>query len=342
MTTKVRLLALSIAGAVTLAGSSAAMADDIIVGLITKSYASPFFVKMKEGAATKATELGVELRDYAGKDFNDNESQVAAIESLIAAGAKGFAIVAVDSRAIVPSIKKARDAGLFVIALDTPLDPIEAADATFATDNFKAGELIGAWALKTLGDQAKDAKIAMLDLTISPVTVDYLRDHGFLKGFGIPYTDITKNGSEDDPRVCGHEVTGGNEEGGRPAMENLLQKCPDINLVYTMDEAVAAGAYKALQSAGKDEGVLIVSIDGGCTGVKDIKEGRLHATSQQYPLLMAAKGVDAIVEFAKTGKKPENTPGLDFFDTGVALVTDQPVEGLPSIDSDEGLRLCWG
>jgi fructose transport system substrate-binding protein len=109
-----------------------------------------------------------------------------------------------------------------------------------------------------------------------------------------------------------------------------------------MDEAVAAGAYKALQSAGKEDGVLIVSIDGGCTGVKDIKEGRLHATSQQYPLLMAAKGVEAIVEFAKTGKKPENTPGLDFFDTGVALVTDQPVEGLPSIDSDEGLRLCWG
>jgi fructose transport system substrate-binding protein len=342
MTTKVRLLALSIVGAAALAGSGAAMADDIIVGLITKSYASPFFVKMKEGAAAKADELGVELRDYAGKDFNDNESQVTAIENLIAAGAKGFAIVAVDSRAIVPSIKKARDAGLFVIALDTPLDPIEAADATFATDNFKAGELIGAWALKTLGDKASDAKIAMLDLTISPVTVDYLRDHGFLKGFGIPYTDITKNGSEDDPRVCGHEVTGGNEEGGRPAMENLLQKCPDINLVYTMDEAVAAGAYKALQSAGKEEGVLIVSIDGGCTGVKDIKDGRLHATSQQYPLLMASKGVEAIVEFAKTGKRPENTPGLEFVDTGVALVTDQPAEGLPSIDSDEGLRLCWG
>jgi fructose transport system substrate-binding protein len=345
MITKARLLALSIVGvlvALAFAGSGTVMAAEIIVGLITKSYASPFFVKMKEGAAAKAAELGVELRDYAGKDFNDNESQVAAIESLIAGGAKGFAIVAVDSRAIVPSIKKARDAGLFVIALDTPLDPIDAADATFATDNFKAGELIGGWALKTLGDKAKDAKIAMLDLTASPVTVDYLRDHGFLKGFGISYTDVTRNGSEDDPRICGHDVTAGNEEGGRPAMENLLQKCPDINLVYTMDEAVAEGAYKAFESVGKTEGVLIVSIDGGCTGIRDIKQGRLHATSQQYPLLMASKGVEAIVEHAKTGKKPANTPGLDFLDTGVALVTDKPVEGLPSIGTDEGLRLCWG
>jgi fructose transport system substrate-binding protein len=116
--TKVRLLALSISSIAAFSGSGVAMADDIIVGLITKSYASPFFVKMKEGAAAKAEELGVELRDYAGKDFNDNESQVAAIESLISGGAKGFAIVAVDSRAIVPSIRKAREAGLFVIALD--------------------------------------------------------------------------------------------------------------------------------------------------------------------------------------------------------------------------------
>ena len=68
-----------------------------------------------------------------------------------------------DTKAIVPTIKKARDAGLLVIVLDTPLDPIDAADATFATDNFKAGELIGQWAKGTLGDKAADAKIAFLD-----------------------------------------------------------------------------------------------------------------------------------------------------------------------------------
>ena len=48
----------------------------------------------------------------------------------------------------MPTIQKARDAGILVIALDTPLDPIDAADATFATDNFKAGELIGQWAAR--------------------------------------------------------------------------------------------------------------------------------------------------------------------------------------------------
>ena len=92
----------------------------------------------------------------------------------------------------MPTIKKARDAGLLVIALDTPLDPIDAADATFATDNLKAGELIGQWAAGTLGDKAKDAKIAFLDLATNQPTVDFLRDQGFMKGFGIDVKDPNK------------------------------------------------------------------------------------------------------------------------------------------------------
>ena len=139
-----------------MAGVSAYAADT--VGLITKTETNPFFVKMREGAEAKAKELGVTLITAAGKFDGDNDGQVAAIENLISAGAKGFAIVPSDSKAIVPTIKKARDAGLMVIVLDTPLDPMDAADATFATDNRKAGELIGAWAKGTLGDKAKDAE----------------------------------------------------------------------------------------------------------------------------------------------------------------------------------------
>ena len=78
-------------------------------------------------------------------------------------------ITASDTAAIVPALKKARDKGILVIVLDTPLQPIDAADATFATDNFKAGELIGQWAKATMGDKAKDAKIALLDLSEEPV-----------------------------------------------------------------------------------------------------------------------------------------------------------------------------
>ena len=310
--------------------------------LITKTHTNPFFVKMKEGAEAKAAELGITLKSYAGKIDGDHESQVSAIEACIADGAKGILITASDTKAIVDSVQAARDAGLLVIALDTPLDPIDAADATFATDNFLAGELIGKWAAATLGAEAANAKIALLDLAISQPSVDVLRDQGFLQGFGIDLGDPSKWGDETDPRIVGHDVTSGNEEGGLKAMESLLAKDPDINVVYTINEPAAAGASEALKAVGREGQVLIVSVDGGCPGVANVKDGVIGATSQQYPLAMAALGIEAIAAFAADGTKPAPTEGKDFFDTGVTLITDKPVEGVESIDSAKGLELCWG
>lgn len=310
--------------------------------LITKTDTNPFFVKMREGAEAKAAELGITLNSFAGQVDGDNEAQVAAIETCIANGASGILITASDTAAIVPSVEAARAAGILVIALDTPLSPIDAADATFATDNFLAGELIGKWAAGALGDGAATAKIAMLDLAISQPTVDVLRDQGFLTGFGIDVVDPAVWGDETDERIICNEVTSGNEEGGRTAMETCLAADPDINVVYTINEPAAAGAYEALVAIGRQDAVTIVSVDGGCPGVADVADGVIGATSQQYPLLMASLGIEAIAKFAEDGTLPENTPGKDFFDTGVALVTDTPVDGVESISVAEGKDLCWG
>lgn len=331
-------------GAATAALMSAmpAAAQDVSACLITKTDTNPFFVKMKEGAEAKAAELGVTLKSYAGRIDGDHESQVAAIEACIADGAKGILITASDTKAIVDSVKAARDAGILVIALDTPLDPIDAADATFATDNFQAGLLIGQWAAATLGDAAATAKIAMLDLAISQPSVDVLRNQGFLTGMGIDTVDINVIGDETDPRLVGNEVTAGNEEGGLTAMEALLAKDPEINVVYAINEPAAAGGFQALSAVGRAQDVLIVAVDGGCPGVQNVKDGVIGATSQQYPLLMASLGIEAIAKFAADGTKPAPTEGKGFFDTGVALITDRPAAGVESIDTTKGAELCWG
>jgi fructose transport system substrate-binding protein len=323
-------------------GSGGGGGEKITVGLITKTDTNPFFVKMKEGAEKSASEVGAELQSFAGKKDGDNESQVAAVESLISAGAKGLMITPSDSKAIVPSLDKARQAGLLVIALDTQTEPPDAADATFATDNFAAGEAIGKWAKGKFDKEGKEAKIAMLDLNPDGVSVDVQRDQGFLKGFGLDVGDETKIGDEKLPEVVGHDVTDGAEEGGRTAMENLLQKDDGINLVYTINEPAAAGAYEAIKAAGKEKDITIVSVDGGCPGVENVKEGVIGATSQQYPLKMAEMGVEAIVEYAESEKKPEPTSGKDFVDTGVTLITDEPVDGVESKDTAFGLENCWG
>ena len=319
----------------TVADAGGEAGDDVIVGLITKNETNPFFIKMREGAQAKAEELGVELRAFAGTGDEDNASQVSAIEDLIAAGAAGFMITPADTIAIVPTVERAREEGLVVIALDTPLDPIDAADATFATDNFRAGELIGQWAAATIDDPA-NAKIALLNINENQPTVGVLRNQGFLTGFGIDIGDPSQWGDETDSRIVGQDITGGNEEGGRSAMERLIAIDPGINVVYTLNEPAAAGAKLALDAAGIE--ALIVSVDGSCTGVSDVADGNIGSTSMQFPLLMASLGVEALA----TGEIPPNSPGIDFFNTGVELITDAPVDGVDSQTSEWGLDNCWG
>jgi len=327
-------------------GATGGGGDKIGVALITKDSSNPFFVAMQKGAKEEASKAGIDLTVASGKQEGDDQGQITAIENSIAKGDKGILITPM-STGVNSAMKKARDAGLFVIALDTPPDPANTVDITFATDNFKAGTLIGQWAEKQLA--GKPATIALLDLFNDKiVSVDYNRDQGFLTGMGIDTKDKKKNGDEDKTGkyksgtytiVC-NEAGNGAEDGGRSAMERCLTKNPDINVVYTINEPTAVGASAALKAQGKD--AMIVSVDGGCAGVKSVKSGVIGATAQQYPLKMAQLGMEAIKKIATGGEKPKTSGGLDFFDTGVALVTDKKAEGVDSISSDDGSKICWG
>jgi len=323
------------AAALAVAAAAAAAADQPIIGLITKTETNPFFVKMKEGATAEAKAKGAKLLSAAGKADGDNAGQVTAIENMITAGAKTILITASDSKAIVPSIQKARAAGVMVIALDSPVDPRDATDALFATDNYKAGVLIGQYAKAAMGGKAP--KIVTLDLFPGPA-VGAQRHNGFMKGFGLagaPDANSNENGKA--PEIVCSADSFGDQAKGQTAMENCLQKNPDVNLIYTINEPAAAGAYTALQHAGKEKGVIIVSVDGGCAGVRNVQAGHIAATSQQYPLKMASLGVDAGVDYIKNGKKVSG-----YTDTGVTLIANKAMAGVESVDAAAGLKMCWG
>jgi fructose transport system substrate-binding protein len=317
--------------AVAFAGTALAQKDQIVVGLITKTETNPFFVKMKEGAQAEAKKMGVKLMTAAGKQDGDTASQIAAIENMTSAGAKTILLTS-SGDAVVPAIKKAQAKGVQVIALDSP---VEGADALFATDNYKAGVLIGEYAKAALG--GKPAKIVTLDL-FPGHPVGAQRHNGFLKGMGLTASDAKSNelGGKAAGVVCMADSFGDTAK-GQTGMENCLQKNPDVNLVYTINEPAAVGAYNALKKAGKEKGVTIVSVDGGCQGIKDTAKGIIAATSQQYPLKMASMGVAAGVEYAKTGKKQSG-----YVDTGVTLISAKAIKGVDSVDTKKGLDMCWG
>jgi fructose transport system substrate-binding protein len=355
--------ALSVAGAVALAAcgssssgssnssgasaSSGSSGSKVAVALILKNFTNPYFVTMKQDAQAEATKQGVNLTVTAGQKDGDTTTQIASIENAISAGDKGI-LITPNGPSVTPAIQKAKAAGIEVIALDTVPTPPSTVNLTFATDNTQAGKLIGKWTATQL--HGKPAVIAMLDLFNNQVvSVDLNRDHGFLQGMGIDPGNLAANGGEKPTghysggtyTIACHEPTQGAIDGGRTAMETCLSKNPNINVVYSINEPAGIGANNALQAAGK-KGVLIVSIDGGCTGVNEVKKGVIGATSQQYPGKMASLGIDAIKTLATTKVAPSASAGLDFHNTGVTLVTDKPAPGLSSVSSTKGATTCWG
>lgn len=308
-----------------LTACSSSDSDSVKVGLITKTDSNPYFVKLREAAQAQADSSGAELVALAGAFDGDNEGQVAAIENLVGQGVKGILITPNSSTGVLDAIEKARDAGVVVIALDTATDPEDAVDATFATDNKAAGVSQGEWVKGTLGTTAP--QVIMLDGTAGG-TVDTFRHDGFLEGMGL---------TDSSPEIVGQENTNGDQTKAQTAMENLLQRAPGVNALYTINEPAAAGAYQAIQSAGRADQITIGSIDGSCTGIANVKSGVIGATVLQFPAKMAEQGVDAVVKFAEDGTKPSG-----FNDTGSQLVTDQPVDGIDSQDTAWGEENCWG
>lgn len=319
-------------------GYAAAATTPVTVGLITKTDANPYFEKMKAGAQLGATVHNIRLLTASGKSDGDVASQITAIQSMVAAGATTLLITPSDAKAVVPAIEEARAKGVQVIALDSPTDPASAVDALFGTDNYQAGEAIGKYARAVMPVRfpGQSLKIAMLDLSPGNL-VGARRHNGFMNGLGLKAADSESYMLSGSPEVVCSGSTGGAKQQGHDVMATCLKDHPDINLVYTINEPAAAGAYEALREAGKERAVLLVSIDGGCEAIKSIGRGEIAATAQQYPLTMAAMGVDAAVAYAKHGKKASG-----FVNTGSLLIAARPVQGVPGGTVTDGMNACFG
>ena len=343
-------LALSACSSSKSAASTGSGSGKVGVSLVLKTLTNPYFVSMQKDAEAAAAKDNVKLTVSAGKQDGDTQTQISAIDDAISRGDKGI-LITTNGNAVNSALNRARQAGLFVIALDTATDPANVADITYATDNEQAGKLIGQAASAQLA--GKKAVIAMLDLFNNQVvTVDTSRDHGFLEGMGIAPNSTTENGKEAKSGnytggqggqyvvVC-HQPTQGAVDGGRTAMENCLSANPAINVVYTINEPAGEGAYAALKAAGKSN-VPIYTIDGSCSGIKNVTSGEFAADAVQYPGKMASLGVDSIAQLARGGSKPSVTNGKAFFDTGTALVTAQPITGLTTVTPADAASSCWG
>ncbi|WNI14245.1 substrate-binding domain-containing protein [Actinacidiphila sp. ITFR-21] len=306
-------------------GSGGGSGGSATLGIVELNLSNPFFSTLEKGTEAAAKAKGWKVMKAEARTPGDSATQVTAIENMIANKVKAIVVTPANATALNGVLKQARDKGILVLTVNAALDPTDAADATYATDNVAAGRLIGRWAKAS---SPADPHVALLDFDLSDQpSAD--RHKGFLDGYGITLTS---------PLVAGSALTQGTEDTGQSQMENLLSAHSDINVVYTINEPTAHGAYTAIKNKGLAAKTVLVSVDGACSGVEDVKNGVIGATAMQFPDKMGSMAVAAAAAYVKDGTKPK--PGV--IDSGTVLITDHPVPGVASQTSAWGLSHCWG
>ena len=263
-----------------------------------KSLANEFFKTMADGAEAyhkeHAGDFGLIVNGI--KNETDLAQQVSLVEQMVARGVKAIVIAPADSKALVPALKRAQDAGIVVVNIDNKLDDAVLAEAGakipfVGPDNHEGAKLVGDALARSL---EKGAKVAILE--------------------GVPTAfnaQQRRAGFEDAMKAAGAEVVAVQSaqwemEKANTVTAGLLREHPDLTAVLASNDSMALGAVSAIKAAGKEGAVKVVGFDNISAVQALIREGRVLATADQHGDQLAVFGIQAALEILKGSAAPED------------------------------------
>lgn len=293
-----------------LAASHATAAEKPKVALVMKSLANEFFLTMEDGAKTyqKDHSVDFDLISNGIKDETDTSSQIRIVEQMIVSKVDALVIAPADSKALVPVLKKASDAGIKVVNIDNRLDPevlkSKSLDIPFVgPDNRKGARLVGEYLAKQLkqGDQ-----VGIIE-GVSTTTNAQQRTAGFkdaMEAAGMRIVGVQSGNWEIDK--------------GNAVAAAMLNEYPDLKALLAGNDSMALGAVSAVRAAGKKGQVQIVGYDNIKAIHPMLKDGRVLATADQFAAKQAVFGIEAALKLVK-GEPTGAKDGV--IETPVELVT---------------------
>lgn len=266
-----------------------------VIALVMKTKNNPFWVDMEAAAQEAAAKAGVKLVVQAPERETDVEKQMQTVENLIQKRVAALILAPCGSKEIVPAIKKANEAGIPVLIVDTRVDEptLQAAGATIDTfigsDNLKGGELAGDFLCQALGGKGS---VVLLEGIAGHETVD-ARRRGFLEALKR-FPDVT---------LASSQPANAEQEKAFNVTQNILQSHPDIQGLFACNDVMALGALQACQSMGRKD-VKIVGFDASDDARAAIQAGTMLGSVAQYPREMGRLGVESALRRLK-GEKLE-------------------------------------
>ncbi|MBL1410178.1 substrate-binding domain-containing protein [Sphingobacterium faecale] len=266
------------------------------VGYCGPSMVAPYYVALETIIKKQVQAYGMQYFTADGQE--DVAKQVAAIEDLLSKGIQVLILNPLDSKAVVPVVKRAHEAGVMIFIVDSMIDESAPYIASIVADNTLNGELLGLW----LADQRKEElKIAVISGNQgNPVGRE--KRLGFVRGLvdGQLHHTAKTNFS-----IVAQGWGKWNNNGGVKAMEDILVAHPYVNVLLAENDAMAMGALKAIKEMGKDKQITVLGYDGQKEAYEMIKEGTFAATAQNSPRILGEMVVETTVKYLNGEKNIE-------------------------------------
>ncbi|MCK5694149.1 MAG: substrate-binding domain-containing protein [Bacteroidales bacterium] len=278
--------------------------SNLTIGYSSPSLNAPFYVVLSQYIEVYAEAYGMTFVMADGQD--DIIKQITSMEDLISSGVDIVILNPLDHKALVPAVNAAAESGVPVFIVDSQID--EAADfvTSVQASNEGNGWLIGEWAVNKLSHT--DIRAALISGSQGN-PVGQAKRLGFFEGY--TETQLMTRGSS-DLNIQAQGWGNWTLLGGIEAMEDILTAHPDVNLLLAENDAMAMGALKAIEEAGKADQVLIVAYDGQKEAYELIMEGRYGATALNSPRELARLVVESVVRY-KNGERQDkvvHTPAV--------------------------------
>ncbi len=268
------------------------------VALVMKSLANEFFQSMADGAAAyqKHHSGQFELVSNGIRNETDLARQVALVEQMIARGVDAIVIAPADSKALVPVLKRAREAGIVVVNIDNRLDRgvLVEAGATIpfvGPDNREGARLVGEELAKQL---KRGDRVAILEGVPTAYNAQQRRA-GFEEAMQAAGAAVVAVQSASWEMEKANRITA-----------SLLTAHPDLAAILASNDSMALGAAAAVRAAAKEGQVRIVGFDNISAVQALIREGRVLATADQHGGQLAVYGIEAALSILRGEAAPED------------------------------------
>lgn len=289
--------------------AGASYAADKEVAVIVKTVNSTFWQNVQKGATDASKEAAGYSMTFQGPASESAiADQVNMVENAVNRKVAGIVLAPSDPDALVPALKKAWEAKIPVVLIDSMLSDAGKRyyQSFLATDNEKAGELSAKALIDKVG---KTGKIAVMS---------YVAGAGSEIGRVGGFTKYIKANSQLE--IVGTYYSQSQMATALNQTTDVLAANPDLKGIFGANEPTAIGMGRAITQAGKAGRVVAVGFDGNQDLQNFVKDGTLEAIAVQGSYQMGYLGVQSVVKLVAKQPVP------DFLDTGVVIVTKDNIE----------------